>query len=163
MNAGLFSSSTQHVFKLARDEASLLAHDHIATEHLMLAMLGGDSQLSDRLLADLSIAEDKLTSEIRLLIQLGEMPFSPPKKFAFTACAKHAIEISMSEAGLELGSGRIVEREHLLIGLVVEPDNGPTAVTQAFKNCGVDLVFLVSLTRRYASDLSVPDNTESAT
>ena len=160
MDAGRFSPSAKQLYKLAQSEASRLAHDYISTEHLLLAIISFDSNLSDRLLSDLGIGEGDLTREIRQIIQVGEMPFKPPKKFPLTFCAKRAIEISMSEAGF--GAGVMVEPEHFLIGLVVEPDNEPTVVTQAFKNCGVDLETLLSLTRQYAADLHASGSTDSA-
>lgn len=159
MDAGIFSPTTKRLYELAQNEAALLAHDYLSTEHLLLAIISLDSDLSDCLFADLSISEDDLRREIGKIIQLGDMPFTPPKKFPLTSHAKRAIEISMSEAGIE--TGNMVEPEHLLVGLVAEPDNEPTVVTQAFKNCGVEMETLLSLTRRYAMNLNASGNVDS--
>ena len=160
MDAGLFSPSTKRLFKLAQDEASLLAHDYISTEHLFLAIFSFDSDLSDRLVTDLKISEEAMRNEIAKIIQLGEKPFSRPKQFPLTFRAKRVVELAISESGLD--AGNIVEPEHILIGLVVEPDNEPTVVTQSLKNCGVDLETLLQFTRLYASNIGVSADTDSA-
>ena len=160
MDAGIFSPSSKRLYKLAQNEASLLGHDYISTEHLLLAIFASNPVLSSRLLTDLSIGEDDLRNQINQIVQIGTIPFTPPKKFPMTLQAKRAVEISMSEAGI--GEQGIVEPEHLLIGMVVEPDNEPTVVTQAFKNCGASLDTLLTLTRQYAKNINSEGNADSA-
>ncbi|MEU0543707.1 Clp protease N-terminal domain-containing protein [Nocardia sp. NPDC005978] len=117
-----FSERARRIVILSQEEAMLLQHDYIGTEHLLLGLLhegeGRAAHILGLLGVDLKMTRDRV-EELR-----GRGAEQPAGHVPFTARAKRVLELSLIEAkGLgdkEIGS------EHLLLGLV-----GETAGTAA--------------------------------
>jgi ATP-dependent Clp protease ATP-binding subunit ClpA len=104
------------VLVLAQEEARLLNHSFIGTEHLLLGLIRDEDGLAARALAAMKISPASVRDEIAKIV--GQSPTvqhgSPP----FTPRAKKVLELSLREA-LELGHNYIGS-EHMLLGLVRE-------------------------------------------
>ncbi|MGX1808013.1 Clp protease N-terminal domain-containing protein [Nocardia sp. NPDC055321] len=126
-----FSERARRIVILSQEEAMLLRHDYIGTEHLLLGLLhegeGRAAHVLGLLGVDLKIVRDRV-EELR-----GLGAEQPAGHVPFTARAKRVLELSLIEAkGLgdkEIGS------EHLLLGLVGESAGTAATVLTAL---GVD-------------------------
>lgn len=122
--AGLFERFTdrarQSVVK-AQEEARMLRHNYIGTEHLLLGLLGvgplGASVAATALQA-LGVDTAWVRDEVRA--RIGEGKTAPVGHIPFTPRARNVIEFAMKEA-LELGHNYI-GTEHVLLALAAEPD-----------------------------------------
>ena len=106
----------RRVLVLAQEEARLLDHRFIGTEHLLLALIKEEEGVAARALAELDISLTAARALVEQTIGLtaGPSSGSPP----FTPRAKKVLELSLREA-LQLGDTSI-GTEHLLLGLVRE-------------------------------------------
>ena len=116
----------------AQEEARLLEHSFIGTEHILLGLLGERDGLAARALGSLGISLDAARSQVQDAIGPSgrARDGSPP----FTPRAKRALELSLREA-LQLGHNYI-GTEHLLLGLVRESEGVAATVLSAL---GADL------------------------
>ena len=127
-----FTNQSRRVVVLAQEEARMLNHNYIGTEHLLLGLLhegkGSAAQVLTAMDITLGAARDQVVAMIgRGQDQLsGHIPFTPH--------AKKSLELSLREA-LQLGDGYI-GTGHLLLGLIRQGDN--TAV-KMLSNLGADL------------------------
>src|SRR5215472_14573787 len=111
-----FTDKARRVVVLAQDEARLLGHTYIGTEHILLGLLreeaGAAALALDALGIELQAARDLVRAETgRGRGQSGHIPFTPE--------AKRTLELSLREA-LQLGQNYI-DTEHILLGLVRDP------------------------------------------
>jgi len=111
-----FTDKARRVVVLAQEEARLLGHTYIGTEHILLGLLreedGSAAQALDSLGIGLQAARDRAEAEAgRGPGQSGHVPFTPE--------AKRTLELSLREA-LQLGQNYI-GTEHILLGLVRDP------------------------------------------
>ncbi len=124
-----FTDSSRQVLVLAQEEAGLLRHSFIGTEHILLGLLhqgGTAAQVLMELGASLTTARERVEETIGL----SGGPGSPP----FTPRAKKVLELSLREA-MQLGAGSI-DTEHILLGLVRE---GEGVGAQVLVSLGIDL------------------------
>jgi ATP-dependent Clp protease ATP-binding subunit ClpA len=114
-----FTYSAKQVMALARREAQRFNHDSIETEHLLLGLIHQGSGVAARVLKNLGVDVNEISSEIEKSIQqdgpsarvpLGLLPISPR--------AKKVLELTLEEAN-ELDHDHI-GTEHLLLGLLRE-------------------------------------------
>jgi ATP-dependent Clp protease ATP-binding subunit ClpA len=112
-----FTDQARRVVVLAQEEARLLGHGYIGTEHILLGLLAEGEGLAARALAALEIGLDtarELVAEI-----LGEGSGQPPSgHIPFTPRTKKVLELSLREAQ-RLGDSYI-GTEHILLGLARE-------------------------------------------
>jgi Clp amino terminal domain, pathogenicity island component/UvrB/uvrC motif len=127
-----FTNQSRRVVVLAQEEARMLNHNYIGTEHLLLGLLhegkGTAAQVLSAMDITLGAARDQVVTSVgRGQEQLsGHIPFTPR--------AKKSLELSLREA-LQLGDGYI-GTGHLLLGLIRQGDN--TAV-KTLGTLGADL------------------------
>jgi ATP-dependent Clp protease ATP-binding subunit ClpC len=101
----------------AQEEARLLDHPYIGTEHILLGVLRVQQGVAAQALAQLDISLQMVrTAVVEALGDQGSVtsPESPP----FTPRAKKVLELALREA-LQLGHNYI-GTEHLLLGIVGE-------------------------------------------
>ena len=116
---------------LAQEEARVLDHDYIGTEHLVLGLVHERDGIAARALRQLGIEEDRVRAEVERHVgrgngaSEGHVPFTPR--------AKKALEQSLREA-LQLGHNYI-GTEHLLLGVV---DMADGAGAQVLAGLGAD-------------------------
>ncbi|GAB2568275.1 hypothetical protein GCM10027167_89310 [Nocardia heshunensis] len=127
-----FTDTARRSIVLAQEEARLLGHDWIGTEHLLLGLIHGADPVAGQTLAELGLD----LSGTRELV--GHAVGVPAKHaidghIPFTARAKSVLEHSLREA-LHLGHNYIGP-EHLLLGLVA---NDAGVATQVLISQGAD-------------------------
>jgi ATP-dependent Clp protease ATP-binding subunit ClpA len=111
-----FTDRSRRVVVLAREEARLLGHDYIGTEHLLLGLLAENESVAARALRALNVTLDAARDQVRQIIGLGH--HEQADHIPFTPRAKKVLELSLREA-LSLKSDYI-GTEHLLLGLITE-------------------------------------------
>jgi ATP-dependent Clp protease ATP-binding subunit ClpC len=111
-----FTDTARRVVVYAKEEALLLDHDHIGTEHLLLGLLRDDTDTAVEVLTSLgaSLASARTQAEE----MTGRGRDAPTADVPFTSSAKKVLEFSLREA-LQLGHNYIGS-EHILLGLVRE-------------------------------------------
>jgi ATP-dependent Clp protease ATP-binding subunit ClpC len=111
-----FSDQARRVVVLAQEEARLLNHNYIGTEHILLGLVHANEGLAAQVLESLGIRLDAARREVGELIGRGDSP--PSEHIPFTPRAKKVLELALREA-MQLGHNYI-GTEHILLGLVRE-------------------------------------------
>jgi ATP-dependent Clp protease ATP-binding subunit ClpA len=127
-----FTDRARRVIVLAQEEARLLDHDYIGTEHLLLGLAREGQGVAAKALEVLGIRLEALRSQVEEIIGRGQR--APSGHVPFTPRAKTVLELSLREA-LELGHDYI-GTEHLLLGLIRE---GEGVAAQVLVGLGADL------------------------
>lgn len=99
---------------LAQEEARLLGHNYIGTEHLLLGLLHEGEGVASRALRDAGVQLDNARSQVLAIVGEGAKP--PSGHIPFTPRAKTALELSLRQS-LNLRRDQI-GTEHLLLALV---------------------------------------------
>ena len=118
MNGYNFTERVRRVLALAREEAALLYHPYIGTEHLLLGLLREREGLAVTVMQDIGIDVDLLRQQLLEVLKPGDTPPTSGPDLPYTSRAKRVLELAMAEAR-EL-SHSYVGTEHLLLGLVRE-------------------------------------------
>ncbi len=127
-----FTDRARRVLVLAQEEARLLNHSFIGTEHILLGLIGEGDGLAARVLGGYGISLEAAREKVEEIIGMaGTAPSGSPP---FTPRAKKFLELSLRES-LQLGHSYI-GTEHLLLGLTREGDG--VAVT-VLVSLGADL------------------------
>jgi ATP-dependent Clp protease ATP-binding subunit ClpC len=113
-----FTDRSRRVVVLAQEEARMLGHGHIGTEHLLLGLLHEQSGIASLVLRSAGITIEAARVRVAEIIGPGAKP--PRGHIPFTPRAKHVLELALREA-LQLGE-RSVNPEHVLRGLIRERD-----------------------------------------
>jgi ATP-dependent Clp protease ATP-binding subunit ClpC len=127
-----FTDRARRVLVLAQEEARLLNHSFIGTEHILLGLIHEGEGLAAKALESLNISLEAVREEVEKTIgPAGSAPTGSPP---FTPRAKKVLELSLREA-LQLGHNYI-GTEHMLLGLVRE---GEGVAAQVLMSLGADL------------------------
>ncbi|MGH9182389.1 MAG: Clp protease N-terminal domain-containing protein [Acidimicrobiales bacterium] len=118
-----FTDQFQRVVARAQEEARLLNHDHIGTEHLLLGLLVEGQSTAAEVLAELGVRPEAVRAQLE---QVTGQVRSSPSGLPFSPRAKKVVELSVREA-LELNHDHI-GTEHLLLGLAREGEGGAARV-----------------------------------
>ena len=113
-----FTDQARQVVVLAHEEARLMRHGHIGTEHLLVALARVDDEVASPMLADHGLTAEKARAEVVAMIGVGNA--EPGGQLPFTPAAHDALEATLRES-LELGHDR-VEPAHLLLGVLRQRD-----------------------------------------
>ena len=127
-----FTDRARRVVVLAADEARMLNHSYIGTEHLLLGLIHEEEGVAARALKALGVSLDGTRREVEKTIGRGAR--EPKGHIPFTPRAKKVLELSLREA-LQLGHSYI-GTEHILLGLIREGDG---VAAQILVRDGVDL------------------------
>ena len=127
-----FTDRARRVVVLAQEEARLLNHNYIGTEHILLGLIHEGEGVAARSLQSLGIRLDSVRSQVVETIGQGNQ--SPSGHIPFTPRAKKVLELSLREA-LQLGHNYI-GTEHILLGLIREGDG---VAAQVLEKLGADL------------------------
>ena len=127
-----FTDRARRVVVLAQEEARLLNHNYIGTEHILLGLIHEGEGVAARSLQSLGIRLDSVRSQVVETIGQGHQ--SPSGHIPFTPRAKKVLELSLREA-LQLGHNYI-GTEHILLGLIREGDG---VAAQVLEKLGADL------------------------
>jgi ATP-dependent Clp protease ATP-binding subunit ClpC len=127
-----FTDRARRVVVLAQEEARLLNHSYIGTEHILLGLIHEGEGVAAKALDSLSISLESVRAQVEEII--GQGGSSPSGHIPFTPRAKKVLELSLREA-LQLGHNYI-GTEHILLGLLRE---GEGVATQVLMKLGADL------------------------
>jgi ATP-dependent Clp protease ATP-binding subunit ClpC len=127
-----FSDRARRVVVLSQEEARLLNHNYIGTEHILLGLVHEDEGVAARALRSLNVRLDAVRGEVEEIIGQGGSP--PSDHIPFTPRAKKVLELSLREA-IQLGHNYI-GTEHILLGLVRE---GEGVACEVLVKLGADL------------------------
>ena len=127
-----FTDRARRVVVLAQEEARLLSHNYIGTEHLLLGLIHEGEGVAAQVLEAMEIDLEAARARVEEII--GEGGHSPSGHIPFTPRAKKVLELALREA-LQLGHNYI-GTEHILLGLVRE---GEGVGTQVLVEMGAEL------------------------
>src|SRR3989441_3015568 len=127
-----FTDRARRVVVLAQEEARLLNHNYIGTEHILLGRVHEGEGVAAKALESLGISVEAVRSQVEEII--GQGGSSPSGHIPFTPRAKKVLELSLREA-LQLGHNYI-GTEHILLGLIRE---GEGVAAQVLVKLGADL------------------------
>ena len=113
-----FTDRARRVVVLAQDEARMLNHNYIGTEHILLGLLHEGEGVAAKALESLGISLDTVRQQVEEIIGQGQQ--APSGHIPFTPRAKKVLELSLRES-LQLGHNYI-GTEHVLLGLIREGD-----------------------------------------
>jgi ATP-dependent Clp protease ATP-binding subunit ClpA len=127
-----FTDRARRVVVLAQEEARMLDHNYIGTEHILLGLIHEGEGVAAKALESLEISLEAVRQQVEEIIghgqqaQAGHIPFTPR--------AKKVLELSLREA-IQLGHNYI-GTEHILLGLIRE---GEGVAAQVLVRLGADL------------------------
>ncbi len=127
-----FTDRARRVVVLAQEEARLLNHNYIGTEHILLGLIHEGEGVAARALEGMGISLESVRSQVVEIIGQGAQ--APTGHIPFTPRAKKVLELSLREA-LQLGHNYI-GTEHILLGLIRE---GEGVAAQVLQKLGAEL------------------------
>jgi hypothetical protein len=122
-----FTARARRAIVLAQEEARLLHHDYLGTEHLLLGLLAEGEGIGAQALAGAGMTLDAARAGVEKITARGQK--MPNGHIRFTPEAKKVLGLALCEA-LELGHNYI-GTEHLLLGLLKEGEGIPVQVLLA--------------------------------
>jgi pyridoxamine 5'-phosphate oxidase len=112
---------------LAQEEARVLGHNWIGTEHILLGLLDEGDGVAAKTLASLGVSQTEVRARVETILGRGEVP--PDGHIPFTPRTKKVLELSFREA-LALGH-KYIATEHILLGLIRDGEGvGPQVLVQ---------------------------------
>src|SRR5512139_153510 len=127
-----FTDRARRVVVLAQEEARMLNHNYIGTEHILLGLIHEGEGVASKALESLGISLESVREQVQEIIGQGEEVTAG--QIPFTPRAKKVLELSLREA-LQLGHNYI-GTEHILLGLIRE---GEGVAAQVLVKLGADL------------------------
>ena len=127
-----FTDRARRVIVLAQDEARMLNHNYIGTEHLLLGLIHEGEGVAAKALESLGVSLEAVRDQVEEIIGQGQQ--TPTGHIPFTPRAKKVLEYSMREA-LQINHPYI-GTEHILLGLIRE---GEGVAAQVLIKLGADL------------------------
>jgi ATP-dependent Clp protease ATP-binding subunit ClpC len=127
-----FTDRARRVVVLAQEEARMLNHNYIGTEHILLGLIHEGEGVAAKAMESLGISLEAVRSQVEEIIGQGQQ--APSGHIPFTPRAKKVLELSLREA-LQLGHNYI-GTEHILLGLIRE---GEGVAAQVLIKLGADL------------------------
>ena len=127
-----FTDRARRVVVLAQEEARMLNHNYIGTEHILLGLIHEGEGVAAKALESMNISLQAVRDQVQDIIGKGQT--APAGHIPFTPRAKKVLELSLREA-LQLGHNYI-GTEHILLGLIRE---GEGVAAQVLQKLGADL------------------------
>ena len=127
-----FTERARRVVVLAQEEARMLNHNYIGTEHILLGLIREGSGVAAKALESLGVSLEAVRQQVNEIIGRGQQV--PSGHIPFTPRAKKVLELSLREAD---GLGHnYIGTEHILLGLIRE---GSGVAAQVLVKLGADL------------------------
>jgi hypothetical protein len=130
-----FTERARRVVVLAQEEARMLQHNYIGTEHLLLAVVADGQGIGAQALEAMGLSLESVRERVEELVPPGKKSLSG--HIPFTPRAKKSLELALREA-LQLGDSYI-GTEHILLGMHRE---GTGVAAQVLIGLGVQLQVL---------------------
>ena len=127
-----FDQRARRVVVRAQEEARMLNHNYIGTEHILLGLIHEGDGVAAKALESLGISLAVVRQQVEEIIGRGEQ--APSGHMPFTKRAKLALELSLRES-LQFNHGYI-GAEHILLGLIREGDG---VAAKVLVDVGADL------------------------
>jgi ATP-dependent Clp protease ATP-binding subunit ClpC len=127
-----FTDRARRVVVLAQEEARMLNHNYIGTEHILLGLIHEGEGVAAKALESMNVSLEGVREQVTEIIGRGQS--APSGHIPFTPRAKKVLELSLREA-LQLGHNYI-GTEHILLGLIREGDG---VAAQVLQKLGADL------------------------
>jgi ATP-dependent Clp protease ATP-binding subunit ClpC len=127
-----FTDRARRVVVLAQEEARMLNHNYVGTEHILLGLIREGGGVAAQALESLGITEEAARQQVEEVVGAGQ-PGSQKGHLPFTPRAKKTLQLSLREA-IALGHAYI-GTEHILLGLV-RADEG--VVMRVLNGLGVE-------------------------
>ena len=127
-----FTDRARRVVVLAQEEARMLNHNYIGTEHLLLGLIHEGEGVAAQALESLGVGLKTARQQVEETVGRGQQ--AAPERIPLTPRAKKVLELSLREA-LQLGH-HYIGTEHILLGLIREGDGMAARVLAAL---GTDL------------------------
>jgi ATP-dependent Clp protease ATP-binding subunit ClpC len=127
-----FTDRARRVVVLAQEEARMLNHDYIGTEHILLGLIHEGEGVAAKALESLGISLDAVRQQVEEIIGRGQQ--APSGHIPFTPRAKKVLELSLAES-VQLGH-HYIGTEHILLGLIREGDG---VAARVLSGLGADL------------------------
>ena len=127
-----FTDRARRVVVLAQEEARMLNHNYIGTEHILLGLIHEGEGVAAKALESMGISLEAVRQQVEEISGQGQQ--APSGHIPFTPRAKKVLELSLREA-LQLGHNYI-GTEHILLGLIRE---GEGVAAQVLVKLGADL------------------------
>ena len=127
-----FTDRARRVVVLAQEEARMLNHNYIGTEHILLGLIHEGEGVAAKALESLGVSQQAVRQQVEEIIGQGQQ--TPSGHIPFTPRAKQVLELALREA-LQLGHNYI-GTEHILLGLIRE---GEGVAAQVLVKLGADL------------------------
>ncbi|GAB3851590.1 ATP-dependent Clp protease ATP-binding subunit [Dactylosporangium cerinum] len=127
-----FTDRAKRAVVLAQEEARILNHNYIGTEHLLLGLIQEGDGAAARSIDAIGVSVEDVRRQVEEVIGLGSQ--ASGAHIPFTPRAKKVLELALREA-LQLGHNYI-GTEHILLGLVRE---GEGVAAQVLIRLGADL------------------------
>jgi ATP-dependent Clp protease ATP-binding subunit ClpC len=113
-----FTESARQVVMLAHEEARLMRHERVGTEHLLVGLARVDDDVASAVLRDHGLTGEKARAAVVRLAGVGDA--GEEGHFPFTPAARDALDATLREA---LGLGHdTVQPAHLLLGILRQRD-----------------------------------------
>ncbi len=113
-----FTDRARRVVVLAQEEARLLKHNFIGTEHLLLGLIREGDGVAAEALESVGIGLDAVRRQVALIVGEGAAGSAQSGHIPFTPRAKKVLELALRQA-LQLGHNYI-GTEHILLGVLAE-------------------------------------------
>jgi len=125
----LFADRARKVMQLASREAFRLNHEYIGTEHILLGLIKEGSGVTPSMLSKVDRDLRKVRLEVEKFVQTGSSMITLGK-LPYTLDAKKVMEYADEEA--RNSRHPCVEAEHILLGLLREPEGIAGQVLMSF-------------------------------
>ena len=152
-----FTDRARRVVVLAQEEARMLNHNYIGTEHILLGLIHEGEGLAAKALESLGISLDAVRQQVEEIIGQGQQ--APSGHIPFTPRAKKVLELTRREAE-QLGHNYI-GTEHILLGLIRE-GNGVAAQVLVMLGADLNRVRLTVIQLLHGHPAKEPVSTRSA-
>jgi ATP-dependent Clp protease ATP-binding subunit ClpC len=129
-----FTDRARYVVVLAQEEARMLNHNYIGTEHILLGLIHEGEGIAAKALGSLNISLEAVRQQVEEIIGQGQA--APTGHVPFTPRAKEVLELSLREARQLGHSYNYIGTEHILLGLIRE---GEGVAAQILQKLGADL------------------------
>ena len=113
-----FTEPSRRVLVLAKEEAGVLNHSLIGSEHILLGLLREGVGIGSKTLESLGITHDIALAKVVEMVGEGQQP--PLEYIPFAPSTRRVLEFSLDEAG-RLGH-RYIGTESILLALTAERD-----------------------------------------
>ncbi len=127
-----FTDRARRVVVLAQEEARMLNHNYIGTEHILLGLVHEGEGVASKALESMHISLEAAFQKVEEIIGRGQA--RPTGHIPFTPRAKKVLELSLRES-LQLDHS-FIGTEHILLGLIRE---GEGVGAQVLRELGADL------------------------